>query len=394
MPKSKYKKRADGRYCVQIRCGFHDDGRPRIKSIYGRTVVELERNVASFKTEFKKTGVVNTPKITLGEWSDQWLKTYQLGKNINTYRAYMNSVNYIKKSPAALKQLSKITLADLNETVKKIESEGHGRTAEYVKMTLIQIFNAAMDNDLVMRNVAEKITLKGYTPKQKRTLTELEENAILNADLSLRDRCFVYLCLFAGLRRGEALALKCRGNDSDIDLKHGCLHVRHNLIFNENTGVISPTPKSIAGIRTIRIIEPLKSTLSEYINSIGSQEYLFMTKSGNIATKQLFRYMWNAIIKEINIEAATEDDPHPINGLTSHILRHTFATYLAAVGMHPKEAQSLLGHSSIAMTMDVYTHLGYASRYADSKIFNYYKSFVSQKSVKRKVKRFSLAKYN
>ena len=79
-------------------------------------------------------------------------------------------------------------------------------------------------------------------------------------------------------------------------------------------------------------------------------------------------------------------DDDEIDSLNSHIFRHIFCTYLAAINLHSSKAQKLMGHSSARTTMDVYTHLPIISRYENSLIYKFYKELlVSQKSVKRKI---------
>lgn len=67
--------------------------------------------------------------------------------------------------------------------------------------------------------------------------------------------------------------------------------------------------------------------------------------------------MWQAIVKKLNEAAGGKGDIKPIIGLTPHILRHDYATNLYYAGVDIKEAQYLLGHSDIKMTLEIYTHL-------------------------------------
>ena len=81
--------------------------------------------------------------------------------------------------------------------------------------------------------------------------------------------------------------------------------------------------------------------------------------------------------RQLNAPVGTPKAPEPIKGLRSHILRHTFCTYLAVIRLPPFTAQQLMGHSDISMTLEVYTHLPLVNRYIHSPIFQYYQEFLA-----------------
>ncbi|MEG0356415.1 MAG: site-specific integrase, partial [Christensenellaceae bacterium] len=347
-------------------------------------------NIIDFRNQQKKIGVVLTENDTLSGLSDLWLESkYPQGSTsdaeYNTYQMYYNIVkNHIKTTDASHEIAAKITTADLQRLINSIVKAGHNRTADLTKNTLIQIFRLGVDWNKLLFNPAEKIILKKHKCPPKRTTTELEETAILKADFTPKERAFLYLELFAGLRKGESLALLFRGNKSDIDFKNNVVTVNKTLIIKDNVGMVKNTPKSDSGNRTNPIVSLLRAALMDYIaTSNHESDYLFETQAGGLTTRSSYRKMWDSVMRKLNAAVATADNPEPITDLTSHILRHTFATYLAVVGVNPQTVQRLLGHGSIQMTMDVYTHLPLYHRYEKSPIFHFYKEYlVSQKSVK------------
>ena len=380
MPKSKYKKRADGRYLVQIQIGYQPNGKPKYKNIYGKTQIELENKLAEFRSMQNKGIIITDNKMTLRELSDAWHSACCTGKSYNTKLMYENSLKHIKSSNIAEVRSDKLKTADFQQLLNYMSENGLTRTVELVRNILIQIYDWAIDNDLLFQNPVRKTVYNKPKRKKKRTLTEAEENIIIGESLTLKERTLLYLMLFGGLRRGEALALSCHGNTKSIDLENGLISVNKTLIFtgkSQNTGEISDIPKTDAGNRTIPIIEPLYSTLSQYIYTLDNHSGLiFTTQNETPVTKSSYRKMWDGISKKLcnGLEEETE--------LTAHILRHTFATYLAAINLHPKLTQQLMGHADIKVTLDVYTHLDFNNRYQNSQIYQYYKSFlVSQKSV-------------
>ena len=251
------------------------------------------------------------------------------------------------------------------------------------------MFEKAVDYGIIPRNIATKLAPVGYKPAETRTLTELEEQAILTAKLAPDERAFIYLSLFAGLRRGEALAQIKAGNEKTIDLSHDLITVRRNVVFgsNGNKGILKQSPKTDASNRTIPIITPLKKALQIYAEIDNKTSYLFANSLGELYSRTSYRRLWERIIKKLNAAVGTEENPEPIADLHSHILRHTFATYLAAANVHPSVTQKLMGHSSAKITLDIYTHLPLNNRYIYSPIFKYYKEFLqSQNGIRIKGK--------
>ena len=121
MPKSKYKKRADGRYVKQIKIGFQDNGKPKYKNIYAKTIPELENKISEFKSQLNKGILVDDKNITLGQWAHQWLSTYKNDASYNTYAAYEGCIRrYLLKMQIANLKISKITPIQLQQAVNQL----------------------------------------------------------------------------------------------------------------------------------------------------------------------------------------------------------------------------------------------------------------------------------
>lgn len=204
---------------------------------------------------------------------------------------------------------------------------------------------------------------KKEKPK-KRALTDGEQAIIQKADLDIKERAFIDLLYYTGLRRGEALALMV----SDVDFVNKKITVNKNLVFKGNESEIKPSPKSNAGNRSMPLPDNLMHSLKELIR-INSGMYIFTKQDSGIMTHSAFRRFWDSIIDKFNIAAGGEkfkrsDMEHsavPLrliaDDITPHLFRHTYATSLYNAGIDIKTAQYLLGHSSIQLTLDIYTHL-------------------------------------
>ena len=350
---SKIKKRKDGRYQKNIKIGYQPNGKPKYKCIMGKTQAELQYKIDEFMSLYNQ-GIINGDKTTLKDWTLQWLETYKKPLAYNTYKMYERCVKgHILTAPFADKKIIDITLAEVQAYLNSKLSTP--RAAQIIRMTLKQIFDAAVDNNLTLRNPAARVKLPVHKSAPKRTLTDTEARAITAADLTPMQKLFIDFGRYAGLRRGEILALT-RG---DIDLKKNVIRVNKTLILkSKGESVVKHSPKTAAGFREVPLLAPIRTTLKDYKYDL----YLFHDKDGRLLNKNAFRKMWKGIINALNL---------PQCSLTPHILRHTYATNLYYAGIDIKTAQSYLGHSDIKTTLDIYTHLQIDNSSAVAKLNKY-----------------------
>ena len=339
------KKRADGRYCKQIFVGYHPDGRRKMKTVYGKTIKEVEKKEREMKDSIEK-GLSIEDSITLGEWSDMWLNVYKNNVEYNTRMMYENAINKHIKPELGIMQLKNLKSIHIQKMLNKLIDEKHYRTAEVVKLTIKQIIKQALIEGYINRDITISIKIITKKPLEKRSLTRDEVDAIKNASLSPKQRVFLDIMHHTGLRKGEALALK----KEDIDVFKKVIKINKSLYYKENDAFIKE-PKSRAGYRNVPIPNALIKELGVYIQNLNT-DILFPMNSGNYMTKSSFRKFWDSIISCLG-----EQMKEKPSGITPHIFRHTYATNLYRSGIDEKKAQYFLGHSSIQMTMDVYTHL-------------------------------------
>jgi len=98
---------------------------------------------------------------------------------------------------------------------------------------------------------------------------------------------------------------------------------------------------------------------------------LFTMQNGQLVSKSSYRKFWHKIIESLNNAIGGTETIKPVIDLTCHILRHSYATNLYHAGVDVKTAQKLLGHSSISVTMDIYTHLTIDNKDIQEKLNRY-----------------------
>lgn len=338
------KKRADGRYCKQVLIGYSPNGKRKFKTIYGKTIKEVEKKEREIKDSIEK-GLSIEDSIILGEWSDMWLSVYKNNVEYNTRAMYENAINKHIKPELGMMQLKNLKSIHIQKLLNKLIDGEHYRTAEVVKLTIKQILKQALIEGYINRDITASIKIVTKKSPEKRTLTRKEVEAINNASLSQKQKVFIDIMHYTGLRKGESLALK----KDDIDIFKKTIKVDKSLYYKANDAFIKE-PKSRAGYRTVPIPNTLIKELGIYVQNLKT-DILFPMNNGNYMTKSSFRKFWDSIISCIGDQIGEKPD------ITPHIFRHTYATNLYRSGIDEKRAQYFLGHSSIQMTMDVYTHL-------------------------------------
>ena len=163
---------------------------------------------------------------------------------------------------------------------------------------------------------------------------------------------FFAVMLQTGMRKGEMQGLKY----SDIDKKQNVIHIQRTLKYIEGQGYIEDTPKTRTSTRDI----PLTAAVVEHIEAqrkywnfkiVNMNQYLFCNEEGGPISRERIQAEINQTVKRIR-EAG-----HDFPRITSHVFRHTFATRAIEAGMPPQVLKTILGHSSLAMTMDLYSHV-------------------------------------
>lgn len=363
---AKYKKRADGRYATTVTIGHDATGKVLKVFLSAKSEAELKKKVIQTQINIQSGKLLKESSMLLKDYTKDWYAINKAKAEINTRAMYDNIINKHIIPDIGHIPLDKIKRSDAQKMIN--ERWEHPRTCQIIRMTLVQILDAAVEDKLINENPCRKLNMPQNTPAEKRQLTEEEKEAIRKADFSDREKMFVYILFYFGLRRGEALAL----SKSDVDLKTSILSVNKSITFDGNAPIIKNT-KTTAGTRTIPIPNTVKPILSAYLKQCNTF-YLFTDKDGNLLTKSMLRRMWDNIIRKLNDALCTEKEKiigslH-ITDLTPHIFRHNYCTMLYYSGISQKKAVELMGHSDIKMIMNVYAHLDEQKERVQEKLDN------------------------
>ena len=331
------------------------------KYIRATTKEELERKYQQAKLEIG-AGVDITDATTFGEFAQLWFNTY---KRPNLRENSKEDCLYILNNHI-LPPLSAMRMRDIKPVhIRGVMSNlaGYSRSVQGKAVQILRaIFNAAVENHLLLRSPVSPALKAGGAPAEERVpLTPEQSQRLLDATAGTRAYPAVALMLGAGLRKEEAVGLMWE----DIDLKNGYIHVRHAKPFHHGKGEVTDQLKSKAAYRTIPIPAWLLQILRGEHSKTNSLFVLAM-RNGESLTESSFGRLWGII------KARTTDDPEKIGTPVSarhpnviyaldfhvhpHLLRHTCITRWLEAGFDLKEVQYLAGHSTPDMTLRVYAH--------------------------------------
>ena len=319
---------------------FGPDGKRRYVS--GKNKEEARANLRRARGDAERGLVSDGGNAALSDYLKRWLNDSVRGsvKPI-THQSYGVLVNKHLIPALGNVRLSKLTPAHLQGFYRaKLDAGLSPRTVQYMHVVLHRALKQALRWGLVMRNVAEAVDPPKVPKKEITPLSPEQARAFLEAARGDRLEALYVLAVHTGMRQGELLALRW----DDVDLDRGVLRVRGT--------------KTARSRRTVKLSETALESLThhltrqpEEIDRVGSMwrenGLVFATVIGtplnrHNLTQRSFRPL---------LEGA--DLPR----IRFHDLRHTCATILLSQGVHAKFVQELLGHATIAITLDTYSHV-------------------------------------
>ena len=338
------KKSGKNVYEKKITLGRDRDGTPVRKSITGRTIAELNQKIEEAKQNWMLMHDIDD-SILFSTYAQRWLVNTKGILSLNTKRMYKETLDRHIIPEIGDLYFSEITLQDLQKIIS--DRADKYETCNKIKLTLRQIFEAAMEDDLVKKINTKKLVLPPKPQKEKRPLTKAETEAVFKADLPDAQNIFLKLLYYTGIRREEALALEA----SDFDFDESSLRINKVIVFDENTPVLKPQAKTSAGNRKIPIPEVFKPDLKKYIDSHAKILFDQARNPGQYMSKSSYNKFWKSITAALGVVTPSAES------LTAHMFRHNYATLLYYSDVSPKMAAKLLGHEGTQMIMEIYAHL-------------------------------------
>jgi integrase len=339
------------RYTVQT-----PEGSKR-KTIYGKKRQDVADQLAKALADRADGIVFDDKNLTLGEYLDRWLSDAVRGTvRESTYsRDKYLVTNHVKPS------IGRVKLKNLNARLlqslyrERLDSGLSSSTVQKIHHVLHKALTQAMRWDLIPRNPADSVMAPTPTPKEMHPLSVLETRQLLEAARRDRLEALYVLAIHTGMRRGELLALKW----ADVDLDLATVRVRRTLTRGEDgrgyvMGAATKNGKGRHVRLTTHAVEALKRHRARQakeklkVSSLYQEQGLVFagTGGGLINPSNLRQRSFKPLLEHAGLPR-----------ITFHDLRHTCASLLFQRNVHPKFVQELLGHASVAITLDTYSHM-------------------------------------
>lgn len=358
---AKYKKRENGLYYTQLATGqYTEAGRPKYKTLYGKTQAELDAKVQEFHAQ-QKQGFIADNKIMASKWLDMYIETYVQPLRKNTQSSYLGMISkHIRPAIGSMRlidvkrhHLQKLLNDVANSTYGPKEKPYSQKTIKEIRSLLYAIFEQAAMDEIIPRNPASKLTVSGAQAVKREALTTEQQRIALEAAKTARIGPIVLLMYYCGLRRGEALALTVN------DVRDGRLTINKQVTYPDVEGqvgrkaLLSP-PKTKAGVREVPIPKPLEPVLMDAVAKTKQACSLILfegSDSGYLSYSSIKRG-WESFEKTCN-----KISDGAFGHVVEHQLRHTYCTNLFEMGVDMLTAQKYMGHDNIETTLKIYTHL-------------------------------------
>lgn len=310
--------------------------------VKAHTRKELRQKVARRMEKARAEAPLINSDMTVRAWTGHAIEVYKTNQKEITRKKYVNRVNH-----CILEEIGDLRLVDVRplhcQAVLNKQIGNSTAQINEVYNALRFIFRTAKQNGLVATDPAEFLQKPNGTKTRRRALTD-EERELVRRVIPKKPKYMLYrLMLECGLRPSEA----AEAMGSDIVLRKGrpFLHVRGT--------------KTAAADRFV----PIPAELYTDIKNTPKSAFLASYEGGGQISEQNRKRVWQSFRRDLNIEMGAkmyrnkllEDLVAP--DLVPYCFRHDYCSRMAEAGVDIRTAQKIMGHASIEMTANIYTHI-------------------------------------
>lgn len=339
-----------------IELGKDENGKRRQIMRRGfKTKKEAEEAYNKAQYEIQQEGrCVEPSKLLYKDYLNEWLSNKRHNLSQQTFELYSaNITNHIEPALGGIK-LTKLSALHIQRFITELKNkELSNSTVERIFSIVNASLNNAVKKELLNKNVAALVD----KPKVKQRELQVWDVEMVQMFLkTARDqdpRLYIafHLALLTGMRQGEILGLRWQ----DVDFERGNLIIRQTLSHDGKT--LKTGGKSKNSVRSVAVDEATLESLKKHRRMIVQEkvhlggEYVdndlvVCTSKGTPITPRNLNRTWYRLLKLSELPK-----------IRFHDLRHSHASLLLKLGKHPKIVQERLGHASIKLTLDTYSHV-------------------------------------
>lgn len=370
------RKLKSGYWEARLMIGYNEKGKKNIKTFTRKTRGEVTRALEEFKANMKLHKPETLCKKTVEEWLDIWYKEYVvINVKTSTRVSYEGIiVNHLKPHIGGIK-LRNLSKADIEVMYRKMlkngKTNGSGglsiKTIKNISLVLHKALDEALKRELIFKNpasISNVPTMRSTNrlKKEVRVLSTEEQKQLMAACDNDVYGVGILTILHTGVRLGELLGIQW----SDIDFEAKTINInkqverykdysrnpkaKTKLDLRYDTKTKTSTRKVAMSDKLIQCIAEYKMRQETEMWRLGSsykkQDMVFARYDGNFMEQTTFRSKYRDMLSKAGLER-----------YTIHELRHTFATRALEAGIPIKVVSEILGHASVQITMDTYSHV-------------------------------------
>lgn len=342
-------KRSDGRWVAAVTL---DGGKRRY--FYGASQRDAQDKLRAAKRAIDDGLPVSSDRQKVGTFLTRWLaEVAEPTVRPSTYILYRQLLSRHVIPTVGHLPLAKLSPQDLTSLYGTLSRSLAPRSVGHVHRVLHRALRDALRWGLVARNVCDAVSPPKVPRQEMHVLDPEQARALIAAVDGDPLEALYVLAVTAGLRQGELLALKWR----DLDADAGQLTVCRSVRWFTGLGSIEGQPKTKSGRRSVLLAPLAVAALRRHRTRQTEQrlraiawddlDLIFTNEVGrHIEATNLVRRSFRPLL-----------DRAELPSIRFHDLRHTAATLLLGQGVHAKIVSEMLGHSNIAITMDLYSHV-------------------------------------
>jgi integrase len=340
--------RKDRRWVAKL---SHGANRP--EWLYGRTRADVAEKLAAALKARQDGLPVFSKRRTTGTYLAEWLKGARGTLRPRTWTRYEQYVRLHAELLASV-PLARLTPQNLRRLYAERQAAGCSSTSvHHLHAVLHRALEQATRDGEIPRNVASLVTPPQIAHHEMQTLSPVQTRALLEAIVTNRLEAVYVVAVTTGMRQGEILALKW----ADVDLERGSLRVVATLQRTKAEGFVFAPPKTAHSRRQVALTQAAIAALRRH------------------RTRQIEERLAVAAVWEDRDLVFCDQVGGPLDGtcvtaafrtllrraglprLRFHDLRHTAATLMLGQGVHQKIVSEMLGHATVAITLDLYSHV-------------------------------------
>lgn len=338
--------KATGNY-IGRRMVSHLDGTRTRVAVYGKTAQEAKEKLNHKIAEAVRENPLTKHNLTVEQYLLQWLPTAKKIRE-STRCKYAGEINKYIVPRIGQERLCRLTTDKLQKMFDDITREGEEagktqitRTCQIIKYILSKALRDAERKNLVKPYLVANVELKEYVPKETAIWKPGEVNRFMECARKDEYHLIFALLVTYGLRRGEAIGLRW----DDIDFESKTIHINQQYTSDGKGGWHVCPPKTKKSIRTLPLLPNIESILTDIWEKDPKTHGPVLSKDGEYINP--ISLEWH--FKRLKRLSGVAD-------VKLHSLRHFVATGFKRAGVSPKDAQAVLGHSTVAITENIYQH--------------------------------------